>query len=78
LPDGFTTDEMGALNRQEQTAFAEWKISAEGKGDTLQVGFEAARGVGQFSADQYGAYCDSIERTVGALAQNVVLRRVQK
>jgi hypothetical protein len=78
LPDGFTTGEMGGLNREEQTSFAEWKISAEGKGNTLQLGFEATRGVGQFSPDQYGAYCDSIERTVAALAQNVVLRREQK
>jgi hypothetical protein len=78
LPDGFTTEEMSALNRQEQSSFAEWRVSAENKGDALQLVFEAARGVGNYSADQYGAYCDSVERTVGALAQNVVLKRVRK
>ena len=78
LPEGFTAGEMGALNREEQSSFAEWKMSAADKGDTLQLGFEAQRSVGQYSPDQYGAYCDSIERTVGALAQNVVLKRMQK
>jgi predicted Zn-dependent protease len=78
LPDGFTTGDMGALNREEQSSFAEWKLSAADKDNALQLGFEATRGVGQYTSDQYGAYCDSMERTVGALAQNVVLRRVQK
>jgi hypothetical protein len=78
LPDGFTTGDMGGLNREEQSSFAEWKVSAAGKGDTLQLGFEVTRGVGQYSPDQYSAYCDSIERTVGALAQNVVLKRVPR
>jgi hypothetical protein len=44
----------------------------------VHVAFEASRGVGQYSPDQYAAYCDSIDRTVAALAQNVVLKRVQK
>jgi hypothetical protein len=53
-------------------------MSAEGKADAVHVAFEASRGVGQYSPDQYAAYCDSIDRTVAALAQNVVLKRVQK
>jgi hypothetical protein len=78
LPEGFTTGDMGPLNREEQSPFAEWKMTASGEGSVVQVDFEAARGVGHYSSDQYGAYCDSIERTVAALAQNVVLKRVQK
>jgi hypothetical protein len=53
-------------------------VAAEAKGDTLLVDFEARRSVGQFTPDQYGAYCDSIDRTVAGLAQNVVLKRMPK
>jgi hypothetical protein len=78
LPTGFASGDMGPLNKEEHSSFAEWKMSAEGKSDAVHVAFEASRGVGQYSPDQYGAYCDSIDRTVAALAQNVVLKRVQK
>jgi hypothetical protein len=78
LPAGFTTGDMGPLNKEEQTQFAQWRVTAAGQAESVRVEFEASRGVGEYAADQYAAYCDTIERTVAALAQNVVLKRAGK
>jgi hypothetical protein len=77
-PAGFTVGDMGALNTQDQSQFAEWRVTAEGKGESVHIVFEASRGAGQYPAEQYAAYCDSIDQTMAALAQNVVLKRVDK
>jgi tetratricopeptide (TPR) repeat protein len=78
VPKGFEAGDMGIFNREEQSSFAEWKMTADTDQAAVRLEFEASRGVGEFSPDQYGAYCDSMDRTVSALAQNVVLIRAQK
>lgn len=75
LPQGYTSGDMNPLNREERSAFAEWKVSAERKDQALEVQYEVSRTTGNYQPEQYEEYCSSIERAVGALAHNLVLKR---
>jgi Flp pilus assembly protein TadD len=75
LPPGYFAADTGAMNGEETTPFAEWKVSANTEGGALCISYEATRLAGSHKADEYSKYCDSMDRATAALARNLVLHR---
>ncbi len=78
LPEGYVTADMGQMNQEQESQFATWKVAANAEGGTVRANYEATRQSGSFQAEEYAAYCDSMDRAAAALVHNIVLHRSSK
>jgi tetratricopeptide (TPR) repeat protein len=75
LPPGYVAADTSAMNQEEKSPFAEWKVAADAAGGAIRINYEVTRGAGSYKADEYASFCDSMERATAALAHNLVLQR---
>ena len=78
LPEGYATDDMCPMNQEQQSQFAAWKVAATAEGGVVRANYEATRPSGSYKAEEYAAYCDSMDRATAALVHNIVLHRSAK
>ncbi len=78
LPEGYATADMGPMNQEQKSQFAAWKVAATAEGGVVRANYEATRQSGSYKAEEYAAYCDSMDRATAALVHNIVLHRSAK